>query len=74
MLLHDSFTNGQAQSGTAFLAGVGSIDLLEPFEDGCQLVGGNAPAWVGDGEEDGGGGWVDGFRVPGFGVLLIPST
>ena len=60
VLLDDAAADGEAQAGAAFLAGVGGLDLLEAVEDGVELVGGDAAAFVDDLEEDGVGG--------GFGV------
>ena len=48
--------DGEAEAGAALLAGVGGFNLLEAVEDGVELVGGNAPAFVGDLEQDGVGG------------------
>ena len=60
VLLDDAAADGEAEAGAALLAGVGGFDLLEAVEDGVELVGGDAAAFVDDFEEDGVGG--------GFGV------
>ena len=56
MLLDDAAADGESEAGAALLAGVGGFDLLEAIEDGVELVGGDAAAFVGDLEEDGVGG------------------
>ena len=56
MLLDDAAADGEAEAGAALLAGVGGLDLLEAVEDGVELVGGDAAAFVDDLEEDGVGG------------------
>ena len=60
VLLDDAAADGETEAGAALLAGVGGLDLLEAVEDGVELVGGDAAAFVDDLEEDGVGG--------GFGV------
>ncbi len=56
MLLDDAAADGEAEAGAALLASVGGLDLLEAVEDGVELVGGDAAAFVDDLEEDGVGG------------------
>ena len=56
MLLDDAAADGQTEAGAALLACVGVLDLLEAVEDGVELIGGDAAAFVGDLEEDGVGG------------------
>src|SRR6202034_1308751 len=56
VLLNDAAADGEAETGAAFLPGVGGFDLLETVEDGVELVGGDAAAFVDDFEEDGVGG------------------
>ena len=56
VLLDDTAADGKTEAGSAFLAGVGGLDLLEAVEDGVELVGGDAAAFVDDFEEDGVGG------------------
>ena len=52
VLQDDGAANGQAQAAAAFLTRVRGVYLLEAAEDGLQLVGGDAPAMVDDGEGD----------------------
>src|SRR5271170_1994547 len=52
VLLNDAAADGEAEAGSAFLACVGGFDLLEAVEDGVELVGGDAAAFVDDFEED----------------------
>ena len=56
VLLDDAAADGEAEAGAALLAGVGWLDLLEAIEDGVELIGGDAAAFVDDLEEDGVGG------------------
>ena len=52
MLLHDGPADGQAQPAAALLARIGRIHLLEPAENGLQLVGRDAAALVDHRERD----------------------
>jgi len=56
VLLDDGAADGEAEAGSAFLASVGGLDLLEAIEDGVEFVGGDAAAFVADFEQDGIGG------------------
>ena len=53
VLLDDAAADGETETGSALLAGVGGFDLLEAVEDAVELVGRNAAAFVGDLEQDG---------------------
>ena len=59
VLLDDAAADSETETGTALLASVGGFDLLEAVEDGVELIGGDAAAFVGDFEEDGIGGGVE---------------
>ena len=48
MLLNDRAADGEAQSCSTLLPGIGGVDLLEAVEDRLQLVLGYAPAVVDD--------------------------
>src|SRR5580700_2508965 len=54
VLLDDAAAEAEARA--ALLACVRGFDLLEAVEDGVELVGGNAAAFIDDFEEDGVGG------------------
>ena len=56
VLLDDAAADCEAETGAAFLAGVGGLDLLEAVEDAVEFVGGDAAAFIDDLEEDGVGG------------------
>ena len=50
MLVDDGAADGEAEAGSALLAGIGGLDLLEAVEDGLELVLRDAAALVRDAE------------------------
>ena len=51
MRLHDVLDDRQAQAGAAELAAAGPIDAVEPLEDPREVLGGDAAAAIGDGDQ-----------------------
>ena len=60
VLRDDGAADGKAETGAAFLAGVGGLDLAEAVEDAVELVDGDAAALVGDAQGEGGRRGLDG--------------
>ena len=52
VLLNDAAAKGESKASSTQGAGVGSVPLLEAFEDALELLGGDTPALVLDGKAD----------------------